>query len=562
VAEKAKNIALKAQAAHTTAVQTASDYIENFDILETITNVGNDEVFTPRKICGEILDSLPEEVWHNPNYRWLNPCTKNGIFEREIALRLDEGLKEMIPDQEKRRKHILQKMIFSIGLTKFTSHVARRTLYYCNVANKKCDGIKATDGHFVNGYSIGNGSWFDTEEGNILTPNAEHNIQGKDEKAKCTFCGVKESSKYVNPLQREQYAYEFIHVYHLVLEKHLQKRFFKGDKNMKFDIIIGNPPYHLSDGGAQASARPIYHLFIKQAKALNPKYLCMIIPSRWMAGGKGLDDFRDEMINDKHIFLLHDYVDCKQVFPTTEIKGGVCYFVRELERTGKCEIVRHTANGIFKSVRFLKEEGLDVFIRDERLIPIYKKVAGHKEQSFMKIVSPRKPYGLNGDLFSAPSKYGLPPISDKPINDGYTIHGLEGLKRTIKFISNDYPFTRISSLNKYKLFMPRNQGSGFFGEKFSEPILAKPGELCTETYVVIGGFERESECLNIYSYIKTKFFRALIGIRKHDQNASQSIYKSVPLQDFSKSWTDAELYEKYGFSIEEIAFIESNVEAM
>lgn len=172
--EEKKNEALEAEEEYKGAVESAYDYVENFDILETITNVGNDEVFTPRKTADMMLDSLPEEVWHNPNYKWLNPATKNGIFEREIAIRLDKGLEDMIPDVEQRRKHILQNMIYSIGQTKFTSNVARRTVYYCSQANRQCDGLKAPDGHYVNGYAIGNGSWFDDEEGNIKSPCTDH----------------------------------------------------------------------------------------------------------------------------------------------------------------------------------------------------------------------------------------------------------------------------------------------------------------------------------------------------------------------------------------------------
>ena len=187
--DKKTSVGLNAEKKYNTAVEEASDCIEHFDILETITNVGNDEVFTPRKTADMILDSLPEEVWHNPNYKWLNPATKNGIFEREIAIRLDEGLKDVIPDKETRRKHILQNMIFAIGQTKFTSNVARRTVYYCSEANRKCDGIKAPDGHYVNGYAIGNGSWFDNEEGNIKTPCTDHEIDPKTKK--CKYCGLR-----------------------------------------------------------------------------------------------------------------------------------------------------------------------------------------------------------------------------------------------------------------------------------------------------------------------------------------------------------------------------------
>lgn len=190
--DKKTSVGLNAEKKYNTAVEEASDCIEHFDILETITNVGNDEVFTPRKTADMILDSLPEEVWHNPNYKWLNPATKNGIFEREIAIRLDEGLKDVIPDKETRRKHILQNMIFAIGQTKFTSNVARRTVYCCSEANRKCDGIKAPDGHYVNGYAIGNGSWFDNEEGNIKTPCTDHEIDPKTKKCNLnTICSFR-----------------------------------------------------------------------------------------------------------------------------------------------------------------------------------------------------------------------------------------------------------------------------------------------------------------------------------------------------------------------------------
>lgn len=339
LAENEKNDALEAEDKYKTAVESANDYIENFDILETITNVGNDEVFTPRKTCDMILDSLPEEVWHNPDYKWLNPATKNGIFEREIAIRLDNGLKDIIPDIEQRRRHILQNMIYSIGQTRFTANVARRTVYYCSQANRKCDGIKASDGHYVNGYAIGNGTWFDDEEGNIKTPNINHTFADEkgrlmpsscsdEEKKKyrCKYCGISGGSAYNDANQRETYAYEFIHFSGDELLKHLQDRFFGGNRKMKFDIIIGNPPYQLSDGGAQASARPIYQFFVQQAISLKPKYISMIMPSRWMIGGKGLDDFRASFISDKHIKVLNDFMDSKVCFPNNDIKGGVASF--------------------------------------------------------------------------------------------------------------------------------------------------------------------------------------------------------------------------------------------
>lgn len=330
-----KNKALAAEKDYKTAVESAYDYIENFDILETITNVGNDEVFTPRRTCNMILDSLPEEVWHNKDYKWLNPATKNGIFEREIAIRLDEGLKDIISDEEKRRKHILQEMIFSIGQTKFTSNVARRTLYYCSEANRKCDGIKAEDGHYVNGYSIGNGTWFNDSEGNIKTPCTDHYFVGgkkilpaicsSEEKKnyKCAFCGMGAHSTYNDERQREKYAYEFIHIKRENLLRHLQDRFFGGNRSMRFDVIIGNPPYNLNDGGGTGSSgTPIYDVFVNQAISLNPKYISMIIPSRWFVGGKGLDGFRKKMLSDSRISVLHDFINAHECFPSNQIEGG------------------------------------------------------------------------------------------------------------------------------------------------------------------------------------------------------------------------------------------------
>lgn len=567
---ESKITAIRAQQDRQTAVEEAEDYVENFDILETITNVGNDEVFTPVKIAKKMLDSLPDEVWRNPDYKWFNPCTKNGVFEREIALRLNEGLKDTIPDEETRKKHILQDMIYAIGLTKFCSHVARRTLYYCSQANKSCDGIKAKDGHYVNGCAIGNGTWFDDEEGNIKTPCTDHRFV----KGKCEFCGIREDSKYNDPMQREQYAYEFMHVNHLVLPRHLQDRFFGGKRDMKFDIIIGNPPYQLSDGGAQASARPIYQCFIQQAKSLNPKYLCMIVPSRWMTGGKGLDEFRDEMIKDRHIVKLFDYFDSKSIFPSVDIKGGVCYFLRDSSVEKPCEIHSFTFNGETVSKRYLQTGGDNIFIRDERLLRIKDKVSLAREKTLDSIVSARKPYGLEAETMLKASKYGLPDFSTTKIDGGYEILGLgERQQRMWKYLPADYPIPKKSPcFMKYKVFIAEAYGCGAIGEVPSTPVLSTPGQLCTETFLEIGPFESKEEAGNALKYIYTKLFRLLVGIQKQTQHTTQKAYRFVPVQDFTSNsgidWSrsvseiDKQLYAKYELSEEDISFIESNIKEM
>ena len=577
--ENERNVALEAEDKYKTAVESANDYIENFDILETITNVGNDEVFTPRKTCDMILDSLPDEVWHNKNYKWLNPATKNGIFEREIAIRLDEGLKDQIPDTEQRRKHILQNMIYSIGQTRFTANVARRTVYYCSQANRKCDGIQATDGHYVNGYAIGNGTWFDDEEGNILTPNINHTFvddKGNTmsdsctteakKKYRCKYCGINGASSYNDANQLETYAYEFIHFNGNELLKHLQDRFFGGNKEMKFDIIIGNPPYQLSDGGGTGdSSKPIYNKFVEQAKLLKPKFISMIIPSRWMKGGKGLDDFRNNMINDTHIEILYDFEIAKNCFPLNTIDGGVCYFLWDSNYNGVCKYTYESKDG-FKDVstRLLNNGLTGNVIRDSRQISIIEKAKGNNNQSFSKIVSTRKPFGISTDLFNAPENYKNFNLQNEYYANSYKIYGVKGnkggAKRVIGFVDTSAPSDNISSIKKYKLFFSYAYSTD--STVPPEIIVGKPDEIATETFLMIGPFENESFAKNCLSYIKTKFFRALLYFNRIQKNCSKETFNLIPLVSFSLKWNDKMLYEKFQLTKDEIQYIENNIKEM
>lgn len=570
---KNRNEALAAEKKHLTLLEDAAEYLEHFDILETITNVGNDEVFTPRKTCEMLLDALPEDIWKHSEYKWLNPATKNGVFEREIALRLDEGLKDEIPDEETRRKHILQNMIFAIGQTRFTASVARRTLYYCCEANRKCDG-KKINGHYENGYAIGKGTWFDTEEGNILTPNTDHTYVGKEKEEKCKYCGISKKSIYNSEDQIEKYAYEFIHFDKDKILEHLQDRFFKGDRNMKFDVIIGNPPYQMSDGGAAASAMPIYQKFVKQAIELGAKYISMIMPSRWMLCGKGLDDFREFMINNESFRKLSDFLDPKECFPHNDIKGGVCFFLYDRDYIGQTDITVHTANGETKSLRYLKEDDMDIYVRYSELITIMQKVQGNSSVMLDTIVSPSKPYGFRGETMVSAKKYGLPEFCDKEIGGGYKIFGLgEKKERMWKYLPQDYPFPKKSPcIDKYKVFIAKAYGCGAIGEVPSTPVLSTPGEVCTETFIEIGPFETAIEAANVIKYIKTKFFRALVGIQKQTQDATRKVYRFVPIQDFTPNsdidWNDningldSQLFKKYNLNKEEIDFIKKNISEM
>ncbi len=348
---------------------------------------------------------------------------------------------------------------------------------------------------------------------------------------------------------------------------------------MKFDAIVGNPPYQMSDGGAQASATPVYNLFVDVSKKLNANYISMIMPSRWMTGGKGLDKFRDDMIHDKHFLVLHDYLNPKDCFSNVDIKGGVCYFLRDKNTESMCKICSHTNEGLYTSIRYLAEESDDIFIRENRLLQIKNKVFKSQTTTLDSIVSASKPYGLRAETMLKASKYGLPDFSNEPYKNGYRILGLgEKQKRMWKYIPKDYPIPKRNiALNKYKVFIAEAYGCGAIGEVastpvLSTPVLSTPGELCTETFLQIGPFETKIEANNCCKYIYTKFFRAMVGIQKQTQHTTQKAYRFVPLQDFTDKsdidWSkpvaeiDKQLYKKYNLSQEEIDFIEKTVKPM
>lgn len=507
------------------------DLLHTPDVLSCLANLSNDEVFTPPEIVNQMLDMLPQDLFTNPNTKFLEPACKTGVFLREIAKRLLVGLEPIYPDLQERIDHIFHKQLYGIAITELTSLLARRSLYCSKYPNGK--------------YSI---SHFDNPQGNIRFKKIQHTWEGNQ----CKYCGASKA-EYNREPGKETHAYEFIHM--IDLEEAFKVGFF--------DVIISNVPYQLSDGGAQASAKPIYHLFIEQAKKLNPTYIDMIVPSRWFTGGKGLDKFRENMLNDDRLKIIHDFPNASECFPGVEIKGGVNYFLWDKNHHGDCEINTHKEGKIISSmVRPLKEKDCDIFIRNNNLISIYSKVKKKKEESFSTIVSTRKPYGLTGDFFKDTYKYGLPSVADRPYTHGITIYGLENLKRVKKYAPNNYPLPSKKNIDKYKIFMAESYGSGEFGELPAEFIIGKPKDACTETFLEVGSFDNIDEAKNCISYMNTKFFRAMVGMKKATQHATQTVYSFVPLQDFSKSWTDAELYYKYDLSDDEITFIEENVRVM
>lgn len=499
--------------------------IYNPDVLNCLANLSNDEVFTPPTVVNQMLDMLPQELFHSSKTRFLDPVSKSGVFLREIAKRLIEGLAEEIPDLQERVNHICQHQLFGLAITELTSLLSRRSVYCSKSANGKYASCTC----------------FNDPQGNIRYRDMEHTF----ERGKCKYCGASEDvfGKKVRG-NLESHAYEFIHT------DKPEKLF---PKNMKFDVIIGNPPYQMEDGGGRDSAAmPIYQKFIMQAKKLNPRYLSMIVPARWYTGGRGLDDFRDEMLHDDRLSIIHDFQETNDCFPGLNIRGGVCYFLWDASHHGNCKVINHFKQEASTLVRPLLEDNCSVFIRHNASITILKKVAKFKEETFNKYVSSSKPFGMrsNFDQFREKATQDCDIKLYRFGDNGY--------------ISVDYVEKLHEIVDKYKVILSKASPGGdeYPHSIVSQPIIAEPHSACTETYLVIKDFDTKEECENLVSYIKTLFFRFMMSLMKNTQNISKASYSFVPLQDFSHPWTDEMLYEKYGLTEDEIAFIESMIRPM
>jgi hypothetical protein len=496
----------------------------NPDVLSCLANLSNDEVFTPPEIARQVIDCLPQNIFEDKNTTFLDPGCKSGVFLREIAKKLMKGLEKQIPDMQERINHIFTKQLYALPITELTSLLSRRSIYCSKTANGK--------------YSVAED--FDNEQGNILFNKTNHKwVNGR-----CTFCGASEN---VNSRDEslESHAYHFIHT------KKPEDIF-----NMKFDVIISNPPYQLSDGGDAAEnartrggAIPIYHKFVEQAKKMNPRYLSMIIPSRYFTGGRGLDKFRNEMLTDTRIRTIYDFIDASECFPGVDIKGGVHYFLWERDYKGDCTIHTHANNKVTSvSTRPLLEEGAGVFIRFNEAISIFRKIRKYNERSFNIIISSAKPFGLR-TFFKG---------KDNPFPDAVKIYQNRG----IGYINRNDVLENKQWIDKYKILVPYAVGSGDSKTDLIKPIYAEPGTCCTETYLVIGATNNSKEAMNIISYIQTKFFHFTLTLKKNTQHATKGAYEFVPIQNFDESWTDEKLYKKYNLTNDEIDYIETMIRPM
>ena len=561
------------------------------DVLDCLANFSNDEVFTPPKVVNEMLDMLPQEIFRSKETTFLDPCAKTGVFLREITKRLlanqvpdyertykeieritKEAIQDAVrtgkldlndPDYEKKAQktgddaikahpdanrylafevdlqaaldHILTKQVFGIAITELTADLDRRSLY-CS---------KDASGRF----SITGTAFGINKDGNIRFVPQKHTWKN----GTCIYCGASRTN-FDRPDELESHAYEFIHT-------DTPEEILMG---LQFTVICGNPPYQLNTAVSGGQAIPIYNRFVEQAKRLNPRYLTMIIPSRWLAGGIGLDKFRTDMMNDTHISYFVDFENAQLVFPGVHIDSGVCYFLRDSAHDGKLHYVLNTHNGdVVESDRYLKCSLSNVVIRDVRQISILEKVMSENFIPFSNIVSTMMPYGFDKGLFNNPQNYEAARLHDSAFSDAYHIYGVKGIKggakRTEGYVAKA-SVKNIVEADRYKLFFTTSYSSNAVIPP--ETIVGEPGDICTGTFLNIGGFDSKDTRDNCNDYIHTTFFRALLYFRRGSMQVTKSVFDYIPLQDFSKPWTDAELYEKYNLTQDEIDFIESMIKPM
>ncbi|MFL0411039.1 Eco57I restriction-modification methylase domain-containing protein [Microbacterium paludicola] len=531
----------------------------NPDVLTCIANLSNDEVFTPPEFANRMLDTLEQawadanggaSIWADPDVTFLDPFTKSGVFLREITRRLTDGLAEQIPDLDERVDHILTKQVYGIGITRLTSLLARRSLYCSKWANGP--------------HSIARS--FDTEEGNIWFERTEHTWSGGRlnhalldaagnpvvEGRRCRYCGAPERD-YERGSGLETYAYEFIHTDDI---RARIAELFGAD--MQFDVIIGNPPYQLGQSGGDAIggfAMPVYQKFVQSAKSLEPRFAVLVTPSRWFAGGRGLDEFRNEMLIDRRLRALVDFPDSAEAFPGVEIKGGVSYFLWDREWNGDC-LVSTVSGGVAGRAMSRNLAEYDVLVRRNEAVPILRKVlagmTGEGVDNLAPRVSPIQPFSIRTSFRGAATSTGM---TDPVVL--YQNGGAGYIERVDVPRNHDW-------IDEWKVLLGGAYGAGesFPHQIVGAPIVAAPGSACTETYLVIKRFRTEVEARRFSNYLRTRFVRFLVSLRKYTQHIYNERFAFVPDLPMDRTWTDAELYAKYGITAEEQAFIESMIRPM
>ncbi|MGO2933664.1 Eco57I restriction-modification methylase domain-containing protein, partial [Microbacterium sp.] len=508
----------------------------NPDVLTCIANLSNDEVFTPPEFANRMLDTLEQawaesnsgaSIWADPNVTFLDPFTKSGVFLREITRRLTEGLGSQIPVVEERVDHILTRQVFGIGITRLTSLLARRSVYCSKDATGEHSIAKNFDRDWGN-------IWFERTEhtwsarkkvrrANSLTGDEE--LVEQPGTGRCRFCGASEG-EYARDSGLESHAYAFIHTDDI---KARVNGLFGAD--MQFDVIIGNPPYQLSDGGYGTSAAPIYQLFVEKALELDPRYGVFVTPSRWFAGGKGLDAYRERMLGDHRMHDIVDYPKLYEAFPGVKIRGGISYFLWDRDYDGPCTVqTMWDGQPVGEpTARYL--DAFDVLVRWNAAVPILEKVRARGERTLDARVSSGKPFGLRTFVHGAATPRGLA--------DPVKLFG----SRRVSWIERSAIDTNADWIDKWKVLMTAVQGTSAAVEtKFlSRPIVAGPGSACTETYVVAGRLDTQRDADRLASLLRTRFVRFLVSLHYRSCGlvslTSRRTWRSLPNGSMMVLWS-------------------------
>ena len=500
------------------------------DVLETLAQLPNDEVFTPPKVANAMLDILPDEVWSDPELKWLDPATKSGVFLREAYKRLMVGLADWQPDPTKRRAFVLREMLFGSAITTLSADIARRSVYQ----TKDATGASVVD-PAISDWVVE----FGTAAGNIEYTETDHTI-GTD--GRCDVCRAPEA---LVRDERETYAYAFSHRTYPTEEMN----------DVKFDVIVGNPPYQISAEGTNRTM-PIYQQFVERAIDMDPKYVLMITPSRWFTGGLGLDDFRDRMIGDRRLTKIVDNPKIFDCFPQAKIRGGVSYFLWDRDHDGDCEVSTRIDGTVISTATRDLRRGHGVLVRDNKASTIIEKVlaAGHGsvEEWFFPQLAFNQTWRTNFRGHSEePFDGGVPIIHNSGV----------GYVRIADFERN------ADLVDKWKVLLPmassgdtsQDESGRIVDIVLGEPIAVAPGSVCNQTYYVAGSFDSAGASENYASYLATKFVRFLVLQRKSTQHITSERFRFVPAVPMSERWNDPKLYSHFDLSDDEVAHIEASI---
>jgi site-specific DNA-methyltransferase (adenine-specific) len=500
------------------------------DILDVIAALSSNAIPTPPKLARALLDILPDEVWTNPNYQWLDPATKSGSILREVARRLMDGLADWEPDPGKRADHILRNMIHGCGITLLHGEMTRRSVYVSRDATSDFSVVR-----------------FDDPSGNLPFVEAQHNFplnkQGQAS-GPCKVCGA--PVRLERGDTRENYAYAFTHGAYPT----------EGMEHMEFDVIVGNPPYQIGDlKNEEDRAAPIYQYFVERALDLNPKYVAMIIPSRWFTGGFQLDKFRERMISDRRLRMIVDNPKVYDCFPGVKIRGGVNYFLWDRDHDGDCEFSTRIDGEIISTATRDLRAGDGVLVRDNFAASVIDKIrSGHKGAWCDTVVGPQMPFGQMRTNFSEDT-------SERTTEaDVALVLGTRAGYVAPKHIEKNHEWVA-----RWKVLLPKASSGDTNQDEtgrivdvvLGEPIALAPGSACTQTYLIAGMFDTRQETENYANYLATKFVRFLVLQRKTSQDVYSDRFRFVPALDMTRAWTDPDLYREFNLTQDEIDYIEA-----